>query len=188
MEPNSIIGLKKGIRKEIAALKKELDPNWMEAASDTILSKVEGLQSFSESGTVLLYCSLPDEVLTARFLEKWHKRKRLLIPLVKGDSLVLKVFSPDKIVPGYKSIPEPSEDAQTVSPEEVDLAIVPGVAFDSHCRRLGRGKGFYDRLIPHLRCPLVGIGYDFQIVPQIPSESFDCPLNAVITEKSFYEI
>lgn len=187
MNSNSVIDLKKGIRKDISQKKKEFSQEWKDSASALILSKVEALPSFIQSGTVLLYYSLPDEVQTAPFLEKWFSVKRILIPLVVGDSLVLKVFSPGKIVPGYKSIPEPSADAVTVAPEEVGLAIVPGVAFDSDCRRLGRGKGFYDRLIPRLNCPLIGIGYDFQIVPRIPVESFDCPLNGVITQShSFF--
>jgi 5-formyltetrahydrofolate cyclo-ligase len=151
------------------------------------MSQLESQELFKEADTVLMYHALPDEVQTAAFLDKWYKTKRILIPLVSGDDLILKVYSPDKVVPGYKGIPEPSDDALTVLPSEIDLAVIPGVAFDRDCNRLGRGKGFYDRLIPDLRCPLIGLGFDFQIVDQVPVEIFDRKLDMVITERSLFD-
>lgn len=181
-----IISQKKEIRKAIRELKRCVDMEWMLQASDAIMSKLELLDLFKVAETILLYHALPDEVQTAAFLDKWYKTKRILIPLVSGDDLILKVYSPDKVVPGYKGIPEPSDDAETVEASGVQLAIVPGVAFDKDCNRLGRGKGFYDRLIPDLRCPLVGLGFDFQIVDQVPVEIFDRKLDMVITQSNLF--
>jgi len=177
---------KKEIRSAIRELKRCVDQAWMLQASDSIMSQLESQDLFKAADTVLMYHALPDEVQTAAFLDKWYQTKRILIPLVSGDDLILKVYSPDKVVPGYKGIPEPSDDAETVGPSEVELAVIPGVAFDRTCNRLGRGKGFYDRLIPSLRCPLVGLGFDFQIVEQVPVEIFDRKLDMVLTQNRLF--
>ena len=66
---------------------------------------------------------------------------------------------------------------------EIDLTIVPGVAFDRQHNRLGRGKGFYDRLLSTLDVPKIGICYDFQLKDQIPAEPFDRKMDLIITEK-----
>ena len=187
MENLTIIERKKVIRKRISTLKSEVDSSWKEGASEEILTRVERLQIFNDARTILLYHALPDEVQTASFIDKWSGYKRVLLPLVKGEDLILKKYEKGKVVPGYKGIPEPTEDAETIAPEEVDLAIIPGVAFDSNCNRLGRGKGFYDRLVPSLKCKLVGICYDFQIVNEIPCEDFDKRMDLVMTQTSTFK-
>ncbi len=178
---------KKLLRRAVAELKNRYDINWKCAASDRICKHLEKLDVFKSAKTILIYHALPDEVQTSEFLERWHGGKRIVLPLVVGDDLVLKEFSPDKIVPGYKGIPEPSPDAATVDPKEVELAVIPGVAFDSDCYRLGRGKGFYDRLIPSLEAPLVGLAFDFQIVDKVPVEIFDRKLDMVVTQSAIFE-
>lgn len=181
-----IFNQKRDIRKKIADLKRSVDFETKLVISDIILSKLESLDLFLKADTVLLYHALPDEVQTSAFLSRWYGRKQLVLPLVVGDDLILKEFSKDKIVPGYKGIPEPSDDAVTIDPSEVQLAVIPGVAFDRLCNRVGRGKGFYDRLIPSLKCPLVGLGFDFQVVDQVPVEIFDRKLDMVITENYLF--
>ena len=93
-----------------------------------------------------------------------------------------KEYIPSKMETGYREIQEPAGE-ECVNPSEIDIAIIPGVAFDRHCNRLGRGKGFYDRLIPYLECKKIGLSFDFQIVEQVPCEEFDKPLDMVMTEK-----
>lgn len=178
---------KKLLRRSIAELKGRYDFQWKCTSSGRICQHLENLDIFKSANTVLIYHALPDEVQTSEFLERWYGRKRILLPLVVGNDLVLKEFSPDKIVPGYKGIPEPSLEARTVDPIEVELAVIPGVAFDKDCYRLGRGKGFYDRLIPHLDAPLVGLAFDFQIVDRVPVEIFDRKLDMVVTESALFE-
>lgn len=187
MEQRAIIERKKSLRKYIKQLKQDRSDSWKSDASYRILSILESLDLFKSSNTVLLYHALPDEVQTAPFLDKWYGIKRIVIPLVVGDILELKLFSPDQVIPGYRGIPEPVPTAQTISPSEIDLAVIPGVAFDSHCNRLGRGKGFYDKLIPNLKSPLIGLGFDFQVVDEIPVEIFDRKLDMVLTETYLFE-
>lgn len=176
---------KAAIRKEIAAKKKSFSADWRCEQSKIIIDKLESTEQFINSQTVLIYHALPDEVQTTLFLDKWYDKKRLVLPVVDGDNLILKLYDPQKITKGYCSIPEPTDTA-TISTQEIELAVVPGVAFDKTKGRLGRGRGFYDRLLPEISCDIVGLGFEFQVVENVPLEPFDFPLSFVITEKNIY--
>ena len=80
---------------------------------------------------------------------------------------------------------EPS-GGKVIDPAEVEFAVIPGMAFDSECNRMGRGKGFYDKLLPYLKCKKIGLAYDFQIVSHIPCDEHDMPLDMVISESAVY--
>lgn len=172
---------KKELRKQISALKGAMIPASRQAEEAVIWRAVEALDSFQEASTVLVYASLPDEVDTAAFLGRWAGRKRLLLPLVQGDVLVLKEYLPERVHPGYRSIMEPDADLPDIDPAEVDLAVIPGVAFDAEGYRLGRGKGFYDRLLPSLQCRTVGVCYRCQKVPRVPRDQWDISVSEVIS-------
>lgn len=152
-----------------------------EILSARIFAKVEQLSVFEHATTILCYYSLPDEVQTVAFLGRWHAVKELVLPEVLGDELILRRFRPDSLRVGYKNIVEP-HDTAIVDPADIDLAIVPGMAFDDNRNRLGRGKGFYDRLLPQLHCTTIGVGFNFQIVPNVPTEPLDKQLDLVITD------
>lgn len=161
-------------QKDFAASGKEMP----EAAA--LWAKVENLPDFRCADTVLLYMSIEGEVPTSEFIEKWRTAKRILIPKVAGDDLLLYEYDPDRLSEGYRGILEPSEDAVRAEYSDVDLAIVPGVAFTRSGSRLGRGKGFYDRLLPHLDCTKAGICFNYRIVPDIPTDPWDITLDKVI--------
>ncbi len=177
--------IKKAIRKHISMIKKGVCHEEKQVLSAIIAGKIESLPEFAAAGTVLIYYSLPDEVQTEAFIKKWSARKRLVLPVVSGDDLILKEYDKDMLRPGYFDIPEPA-GTKIVAPEEIEFAIIPGVAFDPVCNRLGRGKGFYDRLLPHIECKLAGTGYHFQIVDSVPAESFDRRMDMVITDTTEY--
>lgn len=161
-------------QKDFAASEKEMP----EAAA--LWAKVENLPEFRCAGTVLLYMSIEGEVPASGFIEKWRASKRILIPKVAGDDLLLYEYDPDRLSKGYRGILEPSEDAVRAEYSDVDLAIVPGVAFTRSGIRLGRGKGFYDRLLPHLDCFKAGICFSYRIIPDIPADPWDITLDKVI--------
>lgn len=174
--------LKKGLRRKVASLKKMMTEEEKLRSSDAIMSSVERIPEFMAASTVLLYYALPDEVRTEKFIRKWHGKKTIALPVVSGDDLVLKKYDPDFVKPGYMGIPEPTEQAADIPAEAIGFAVIPGVAFDCGSNRLGRGKGFYDRLIPSLRCMKAGVAYDCQIVDSVPVEQFDKPLDGVVWE------
>lgn len=181
---------KKEIRKEIRKRKSEVPATCKEELSLVIQKKVMALEVISRASSILVYHSLPDEVNTLYILEELSSmyagtNKRILLPVVTGEILLLKEYNPALLEKGYMQIMEP-QNSETIDPSEVDLAIIPGIAFDSRCNRMGRGKGFYDRLLPHLNCMKIGLGFQFQIVDSIPCDSFDMPLDMVITEENSY--
>ncbi|MDO5572060.1 MAG: 5-formyltetrahydrofolate cyclo-ligase [Bacteroidales bacterium] len=178
---DNIILKKKEIRKEIASLKKQISFDKKVELSESILCKLESLPSFKNASNILLYYSLEDEVQTESFIRKWCKSKNIFLPVVKGDILVIKQYDKDNIKKGSYSINEPTGGIE-VSPEQIELVVVPGVAFDKDCNRLGRGKGYYDKLLPAIKAPAIGIAFDFQITNSIPTEETDIPLNGIITE------
>lgn len=150
-----------------------------DSETDLIWRSVEGLPEFQEASCVMSYMDIPGEVPTRGFMDKWRGVKRFAIPLVVGDNLQLYEYDPEKLVRGYKGIMEPSLNAVRIMPEEVRLALVPGVAFASDGKkvwRLGRGKGFYDRFLPSLNCPRYGIFFSFRLMDSIPLEEWDLPL------------
>lgn len=168
-------------KKEIRAEMKLREAAFCNADVETpaIWRRIEELPEFRDARTVLAYMAIPGEVPAQEFIDKWRGDKRIAIPLVVGDSLELYEYDPAHLKVGYKGILEPSADAVPVDPSEVDLALVPGVAFcrrDGRLWRLGRGKGFYDRLLCRLACPSAGIFFSFRLLPSLPLDPWDLPL------------
>ena len=143
-------------------------------------ASLEALPAFVQAHTLLLYMSLPDEVPTSAFIARWHSEKRIALPVVDGESLLLREYRAEYMSPGWKGILEPTPEAPLVSPREIDLALVPGVAFDLAGGRLGRGRGFYDRLLPSLHCPLIGLCPASRLVPAVPMAPWDVKMDRVI--------
>ena len=172
---------KKNIRKDVSVLKKILNIEQKNSFSKDVFAFVETLEEFKKAKTVLLYYAMKDEVQTEFFLKKWCDSKRIVLPVVVGDDLIFREYFPDKVAVGYQSILEPTDTA-IVDFKEIDFAIIPGVAFDRNYNRLGRGKGFYDRILSSLNCDKVGVCYSLQLVKEIPVEDFDKPMTKVVTE------
>ena len=181
---------KKEIRKAVRALKNSIPQEERDARSLEIQKNLLSMGVFEEPHTILLYHALPDEVNTDLLLSILSNRrggeKRIILPVVEGEYLILKEYIPEEMGTGYRNIQEPAGTVQ-IDPSEIELAIIPGMAFDRNCNRMGRGKGFYDRLIPYLKCTKIGLGFNFQTVGDIPCEEFDKPLDMVITETDKYE-
>ena len=103
-----------------------------------------------------------------------------MLPLIKGNDLQLLLYAgKESLKTGAFGISEPTEDCIAVQEREIDLIIVPGVAFDRQRNRLGRGKGFYDRLLSTLDIPKIGVCYDFQLKDRIPVEPFDQKMDLI---------
>ena len=175
------------VRKKIKDLRIMLDEAEKLAAADRVFERVENSAAFQMAEKILMYHSLPDELETRRFLKKWKDIKKFFLPRVNGVNLELLPYDETKLEIGSFYIEEPTgNDLHPI--EEIELIIVPGVAFDSRGGRLGRGKGFYDRLLKSSKATKIGIGYEFQLVDQLPSEPHDIPMDIVITEHTTLRI
>lgn len=176
---------KQELRKQIRAAKKAVPFCEKLNRSLPIMEQVEALTEFQQADTILLYWSMEDEVQTHDFVNKWYKEKTLLLPCVDGDNLRLRRYTgPDCMKAGEQfGIGEPTGPEFTTL-DDIKMIIVPGVAFDDKNNRMGRGRGFYDRLLKSTPNAFkVGVAFGFQMVEEVPTEAFDVPVNAVITEK-----
>jgi 5-formyltetrahydrofolate cyclo-ligase len=172
------------IRKWIKGLKSARTAEWMKQKSNEICSSLLADGLWRAAGTVLLYYPLPGEVDTTMLLDKAVLMgKRVLLPKVVEDELELRIYTPGSLQPGAYGIMEPTGEVFPVdSYYEIDLAVIPGVAFDRHGVRLGRGKGYYDRLLPLMRNAYrIGICFPFQLLEQLPSEPHDVLMNEILS-------
>jgi len=168
------------IRAEMKRREALFSPVSAERETEEIWNGIEESESFRLARTILSYMAIAGEVPTVRFMQKWMGVKRFAIPLVAGDSLEFREYDPDRLVQGYMGIQEPSADSPVIFPYEIDLAIVPGVAFarvGGKLWRMGRGKGFYDRTLPLLKCRKTGVFFSFRLLDEIPVDSWDLPLD-----------
>lgn len=173
---------KSDIRRKIKNLRLMLSELEKEAAATEVFDRLERTAAFLMADRVLMYHSLPDELSTRTFLKKWGSRKHFYLPRVNGVNLEILPYDESRLELGAFHIEEPTGD-DTVDADTIELIIVPAVAYDSRGNRLGRGKGFYDRLLQTTGATKIGVGYDFQLIDEIPVEPHDVPVDMVITQK-----
>jgi len=160
-------------------------PEEKKQKDDGIVKKLSRLQEFRKAGTILFYLPIHGEVNLRGLFSKFVLNKKFILPRIK-DEKTLHLYHIDDLedtAPGKFKIPEPKLHLQRAAASEVDLALVPGVAFAKSGHRIGYGKGFYDRLIKKIKGPKIGIAYDFQMVENIPAEKHDTPMDIIVTEK-----
>jgi 5-formyltetrahydrofolate cyclo-ligase len=174
---------KQQLRRDVSNLKAMYPAKLLDLFSEKIQARIELSPLFRQAARIVCYHALPDEVQTAVFLAKWYRRKQIFLPVVDGERLRLYPYQGENnLKPGAFGIMEPpSDDEETIA--GIDLAIIPGVAFDRQLNRLGRGKGFYDRLLPEFRKPVTGICYHFQLFDTVPVDEHDCKMTQIITEQ-----
>ncbi|RLS58343.1 MAG: 5-formyltetrahydrofolate cyclo-ligase [Planctomycetota bacterium] len=184
---------KKVIREQAhAARQAQLDKD---GVSQQILSRVMHLPEYQQAGTVMFYVDVRTEVRTRQALpEALASGKRIVVPYcVDGELELFHLESMDELELGMYRILEPKAElrsvtAKNVPVEELDLIIVPGVAFDCMGGRTGHGKGYYDKLLEHARSttPLVALAFECQLFPEIPMQSHDIFMDLVVTENEAY--
>lgn len=162
--------------------KRQLTQEQLDELSLDVISKLKKDERFALSSTVLLYHSLPDEVNTRHLLSE-TKGKRIVLPkVIDSERMVLCEYNgPDDLKEGAFHIMEPT-GRLFADYSAIDLAVIPGMAFDNQGNRLGRGKGYYDRLLCQLaNAYKIGICFDFQMVPYVPVETTDIKMDKVIS-------
>ncbi|MBQ9201178.1 MAG: 5-formyltetrahydrofolate cyclo-ligase [Bacteroidales bacterium] len=173
--------LKKELRQEIRRRKQLISSEEKAHLSRELCRQITQLPQWQKARTVLLYHALDDEVSTRDLLEGWAGKKTLLLPVVDGEDLLLKPYSAAVGMTRNRwDILEPSAAEAFTDYQAIDLALIPGMAFDRAGHRLGRGKGYYDRLLPRLSCPTIGLCFPFQKLEKIPVEPWDIPVQRVL--------
>lgn len=171
------------IRRMIRARKALLSDQEREEASRRVFDTLQQMAAFTMARRILLYHSLPDELSTLEFIDRWHERKEFFLPRVNGLNLEILPYNRSRLHLGAFRIEEPDGD-DTVDIDQIDLVVVPAVAFDRSGNRVGRGKGYYDRLLQSARALTVGVGYDFQLVDAIDAEPHDVAVDFVVTDRN----
>ena len=173
---------KEDIRRNIKARKCLLSAVERMEAANRVFEQLERTAAFMMSDNILLYHSLPDELSTVEFINKWHDRKHFFLPRVNGVNLDILPYDRSRLHIGAFNIEEPEGDEVTPI-DVIELIVVPGVAYDVNGNRVGRGKGYYDRLLAESRAVKIGVGYDFQLVDEIEAEPHDVRVDIVITDR-----
>lgn len=176
---------KQSIRARVKARKNLLDDYERIAAAAQVFEYIEKSLLFIMSEHILMYHSLPDELQTRDFIDKWHSQKHFYLPRVNGVNLDILPYDSSKLHLGAFNIEEPVGN-DTVDVSAIELIIVPGVAYDRRGNRIGRGKGFYDRLLRDSRAVKIGVAYHCQLVDDIEPDEFDIPVDYVVTEQGVF--
>ncbi|MFO0821116.1 MAG: 5-formyltetrahydrofolate cyclo-ligase [Pirellulales bacterium] len=163
--------------------------------SRVIVERFLGLPEYARARTVMFYIDVRSEVRTRQHLEAaLASGKRIVVPYcVDGELELFHLEAMDELAIGMYKILEPREDLRSVAAkkipiEELDLVMVPGVAFDRRGARSGHGKGYYDKLLEHARLdtPLVALAFECQMFDEVPVAEHDIFMDKVITEAAVY--
>lgn len=163
-----------------------LTPNLLTQKSAAIRARLEALDEFQSAEKILVYLSKEDEVDTHLLVKDALEQGRMVFaPRVQNDELVIyPLKSWENLEPGTFGILEPALHPDPTHPAEMDLILVPGLAFDKKGHRLGYGKGFYDRLLKATKGLKVGLAFEEQIEEELPAEEHDVPLDLIVTDSS----
>lgn len=152
--------------------------------SAKICESAAKLPAFLKAETIMLYISTGSEVCTARLLALCRQHGKIVCaPKVKSDTEMETVTLDESgFTRGAFGIWEPAGSTPAIP----DLIFVPGVVFDEERNRIGYGKGYYDRFLQRYQAVTVGLAFQHQIIPEIPTESQDKQLDIVLTEEGMY--
>ena len=186
--------MKNQLRRTYKQLRAQLSPQQVQQYSQQIANRLFSLPLWQNSHTVMLYQSFQNEVATAVIYEKgWQEQKNMLLPICMPQNGLMEMSllpSFQQLVPNHYGIAElPPAAWQLIPPEKIDLAVIPGIAFDTFGNRLGFGAGYYDRYLLRLRTNVkrVALAYQCQIYNgKLPTDAHDLPMDYILTETQIY--
>ena len=174
---------KKDLRQFIRMQKRQFTSQQLSELSLAVTDRLRAHPKVKAANIILMYYSLADEVDTHELIEQLRQGgKTVLLPAVVSDTdMELRYYEgPQDLLGGFFDIMEPVGRLFT-DYESIDVAVVPGMSFDSRCNRLGRGKGYYDRFLPKIpQAYKIGVCFDFQKMPGIPADEHDMKMDEVI--------
>ena len=181
----SVTEEKKALRTLIRRKERTLDPAYKAASSEAICRCVLALEEFKRAKVVFAFAGTEKEIDTSLLMsETIAAGKTLILPRCAAEHAIdlCVVRSADDLESGAYGILEPKQGCPLVTAAEIDFAVVPCLSFDRAGRRLGQGGGYYDRLLPQLRCPTALICREQLLSPEVPVEEHDMRCTMLITE------
>lgn len=178
---------KRSLRRTMLAHRRSLSEEEFRSASRLIQQAFLDTEEFRGARTIAVYASIHNEVATELVsLTALESGKEVVFPAVEGHGMVFRQLTAgSSMQSGAFGILEPCTDCRVFLPDEVDVFVLPGIAFDIKGERIGYGKGYYDKTLHRLEGQgrLVGLCYDFQLVDEIVGEPHDVKMDLIITEK-----
>lgn len=175
------------IRKEVFAIRKEITDQEVHQKSEKILERLTAMEQYKTSTEIFVYVDAKHEVETMDLIRRcMADGKKVAAPKVRGKEMDFYwLRSLDQLEPGYFGILEPARGEIVTWPRA--LMLVPGVAFDTACHRIGYGQGFYDRyLAAWPEHTTIALAFDFQVYDAVPFETTDICPQMVLTETRLY--
>ena len=181
---------KRNIRARVLYHRRSLSHEEELERSRKIEEKLISLKEFQSARHIMFYVSKPGEVDTHKIIvDCLHQGKQVSVPITDqhNRNLVLSEIChfPMELMPSRYGVLEPKPPYyRFVKTDEIDLIIMPGVAFDRNGHRLGHGRGYYDQFLKSIKpsIPHIALAFDFQILPKIPRDIWDMPVYMIVTE------
>lgn len=184
-EVDKIHEIKERIRKDLRRRRSSISKTDVGALSNSIAKNLLSLDTFISAKTIALYSTINKETDTSSiFLKSLESGKEVYFPRVSGRDLEFRrVKRPGDLVPGAFGVLEPDAQLAKIDAEQLDMVLVPGLAFDPTGKRLGYGKGYYDRALKDVDIrKRVGLAYGFQLVESLPSSDRDENVGIIVTD------
>lgn len=178
------------LRRRCHKIREAMSPQQVKAGSEAVCAHLSAWPPFQQTDTVLSFLAFRNEIDLGQLFELWPDKRWLVPRVVEGTGLApgqkpfleLHSYIPTRLVRHRFGMLEPEPSLPTVAPSEVQLVLVPGVAFDRQGGRLGFGGGFYDRLLQLTSgATSVGVTYEELVLDAIPMEPWDCRVEWLVT-------
>lgn len=188
---NVSLSHKQQLRQIILSRRSQLSDAYQEECSEVICEKIMQLPCFHKARSIALYFPHRGEInLKSIWIKALSQNKTCYYPKLSSQQQLIFVQAHSKtpLTRNQYGILEPRlVHTHLIHPQQLDLVLVPLVAFDSDCYRLGMGKGYYDSTLSGLSGPsLIGVSYEFQHQAKVPRDPWDVPLDGVVTEQNIY--
>lgn len=192
---NQIIDKKKQIRREILEIRNDLSLEKKSNYDKLIANKFFESSYYREANNIFIYISYGSEIDTKCIIARALKEgKNIYVPRTEFSTRLMnavKINNLNNLIESKYGALEPKKDKPFIDPNDLDLIVVPGVAFDRSGGRIGYGAGFYDRYFKRIndenksRIMKLVLAYDFQLIDKVPTDEEDVSVDAVMTEKQF---
>jgi 5-formyltetrahydrofolate cyclo-ligase len=182
--------LKNQLRQAMKARFAAITPEEYLSYNSVIEQRFFELPIVKNSNKIMIYYSINQEVETVSLIN---------LLLTMGKTVALPACTPDKnlrtgiihdmaeLIPGIFGLSEPGPTTLEIKPCDLDLIVVPGVAFDKKGFRLGHGVGYYDRFLAVTNTFKLGLAYDFQLVDELPIDPHDIAIDAILTPSEYWD-
>ena len=181
--------MKNQLKASIIEKRNSLSKDEISEKSNKIKNNLFNLDSYKKSKAIMFFVSFNSEVNTHDMIKEALKNKTVVVPKVWHKEIEPSVIIDfDNLVPSDKfGVLEPIE-AMKIAYKNIDLVLVPGIAFDKEGHRIGYGFGYYDKFLKKVpKAIKIGLAFDFQVVDKIPREMHDVPVDMIVTEKRVME-